>query len=96
MAKVVAFDLADPDFGPKRAAELYGQSWDAIPAHSRTRWHQEYQACSVNPNDAGGTNMEKAAHQAYNEFLAAQSAAPVAVPPKPEPEPVAVAPKSKK
>jgi hypothetical protein len=54
----------------QRAAALCGQSWDAIPAHSREAWCRIVQ--DVTPDAVTGTPSEIAAAQALREFHAGE------------------------
>lgn len=96
----------------RRAAELYGQQWDALPVRSQEKWRAAVQAAEATPDAAGETMMEHCAQKAYREWrkgaIAPVAEAPVAdtkplakdADRKPvvkiDPEPAKAAPKTKK
>lgn len=52
----------------RRAAELYGQQWDALPVRSQEKWRAAIQAAEATPDAAGETMMEHCAQTAYREW----------------------------
>lgn len=78
----------------QRAAATYGQTWEALPQHSRQIWLQTVQGAS--PDDVGVSDAEKAACAALREWRHAQTSPNTATEEVAQVETVQATPKAKK